>query len=136
MRPGSANVSPSLMFLFGGIFALIGVFTGLSRASFAAGAEHARGEITSLETRSHGSGRRRSHSTYADVSFADAAGERHTFHTKIENGDWRVHEEIDVIYRPGLPGNARVGGFLNQWLMPLFFVVGGLGAIGVGWLRS
>jgi hypothetical protein len=132
------SASPFWCYLLGGVFCVIGLFMALSHASFVASAEHARGEIQNLKTESHGSGRRRSHTTWADVSFTDSRGAAHTLHTEVEDGfgGWDLHEQVDVVYPSGAPELARVGGFQNQWGIPLLLVFFGLISIGYGWLQS
>ena len=137
-RRSSAKLSPTMLYLLGAVGVLVGLFMGLGHASFLAGAQHARGEVMNVQTVSHHSGRRgSSHSTYLDVRFVDARGAAHTFHSKAEGfGSWHLHDSVDVAYPAGSPQLARIGGFGNQWMLPLLLFFGGLASIAVGWFRA
>jgi hypothetical protein len=137
MMRGSAKLSPLMLYLLGGLGVVIALFMSINHASFLASAEHAKGEVLNVRTVSHHSGRHHGHSTYLQVRFEDSRGASHTFESQVNGlGQWHLHERVDVAYPAGLPQLAQVGGFGNQWTLPLFLGLGGLVAIGVGWFRA
>ena len=138
MRPDPSKASPGFMYVLGAGAVAVALFMGLGRASFLASGEHAVGAVVDLTTTSHRHGRRHSHSTWVEVSFKDSRGATHTFNANVQDGfgGWHLDDEVDVVYPAGQPQLAQVGGFQNQWMVPVILLVAGMGAIAAGWFRA
>ena len=138
MRRDPAKASPAFLYVVGGAAVVVALFMGLGRASFLSSGEHAIGAVMNVTTTSHRHGRGRSHSTWVEVRFRDSKGDTHTINANVQDGlgGWHLDDEVDVVYPAGQPQLAQVGGFQNQWLVPMILLVAGLGGIAVGWFRA
>ncbi|MFH8789208.1 DUF3592 domain-containing protein [Streptomyces roseoverticillatus] len=113
------------------------IFAGMS-VSFLTDAQRARGTVVALDWREdHGGGSRTAHAddapaAYPVVEFTSADGTLRKFRDSAGSNppSYEVGEQVEVLYRPGSPEDARIKGFLSLWLMPLIF--GGIGLVFTG----
>ncbi|MFF4531582.1 DUF3592 domain-containing protein [Streptomyces sp. NPDC001407] len=130
--PRGLNVA---MIAIGALCLVIGlVFAGISVA-FLTNAERARGTVVALdwqEDRDGGSRQDNPPVAYPVVEFTSANGARTRFQDSAGSNppSYKVGEQVEVLYRPDAPEDARIKGFLSLWLLPLLF--GGIGLIFTG----
>ncbi|MCC3773838.1 DUF3592 domain-containing protein [Streptomyces sp. UNOB3_S3] len=113
------------------------IFAGVS-VSFLTDAKRARGTVVALDWREdHGGGSRKVRSddepvAYPVIEFTPADGTPRKFRDSAGSNppSYEVGEQVEVLYRPGSPEDARIKGFLSLWLMPLIF--GGIGLVFTG----
>jgi len=123
---------------FGALFLVVAlILTGVT-VSFLADAERAKGTVVTLAWRddhTNSSRKRRANDgpvAYPVVEFTSADGTRTTFRSSTGSNppSYETGEQVEVLYRPGSPEDARIDGFASLWLLPLIF--GGIGLVATG----
>lgn len=114
------------------VFAAIGlamlagtVFLIMNTRTFLAGAITAQGTVIDLV-----SSRSSNSTTYAPVvRFVTDKGEKIEFTSGTSSNppSYSQGENVEVLYQPGKPHDARIHGFVSLWLGPM--ILGGLGSI-------
>lgn len=113
------------------------IFTGVS-VSFLTDAKRVRGTVVALDWREdHDGGSRKaraddSPAAYPVVEFTPVDGTPRKFRDSAGSNPpaYEVGEQVEVLYRPDSPEDARIKGFLSLWLLPLIF--GGIGLVFTG----
>ncbi|MFE7316062.1 DUF3592 domain-containing protein [Streptomyces sp. NPDC057555] len=121
----------------GALLLAVGLITAGVSISYLTNAERARGTVTGLEWSGGGSiGRRGSSSGSAHpvVEFTTADGTSRTFRGSAGSSPpaYEVGERVEVLYRADSPGDARINGFIQMWVLPLVMGGIGLGFTGIG----
>ena len=132
----SASRNPVALFAIAAMLLVFSLISGVRSARIAFGAQHAPGEVVELGHRTSG-GRHRRKVDYPIVRFRDAAGVERTIEGKVADnfGMWRVGERVDVLFPPGQPERAQVGGFYSLWSTALGFGLGAIAAAFAGLRR-
>ncbi|MFI9307364.1 DUF3592 domain-containing protein [Streptomyces triculaminicus] len=126
------------MFAVGALCLVAGlIFAGVS-VSFLTDAQRARGTVVALDWREdHDGGSRTAHgddapAAYPVVEFTSADGTPRKFRDSAGSNppSYKVGEQVEVLYRPDAPEDARIKGFLSLWLAPL--ILGGIGLVFTG----
>ncbi|MGK5543184.1 DUF3592 domain-containing protein [Streptomyces sp. URMC 127] len=110
------------------------IFAGIS-VSFLTDAERAPGTVVALDWQEdYGGGSRKARSddppaAHPVVEFTPAGGTPRKFRDSAGSNppSYEVGEQVEVLYRPDSPGDARINGFASLWLLPLIF--GGIGLV-------
>ncbi|MFJ5674624.1 DUF3592 domain-containing protein [Streptomyces sp. NPDC093097] len=122
----------------GVLLSAVGLIAAGVSISYLTGAERARGTATGLEWSGGGSiGRRGSSSSpsaHPVVEFTTADGTSRTFRGSAGSSPpaYEVGERVEVLYRADSPGDARINGFIQMWVLPLVMGGLGLGFTGIG----
>jgi hypothetical protein len=127
-RSGNPIINTFLGILFlviGGIFALVGLFSGLSSLVFLPGTVSATGTIIHCEEVPDGQG---DLSCEPTVRFQTQSGQTVTFVSSFDS-DYHQGDTVTVVYHPAHPQDARITSFGITWAFPAIF--GGLGLIGL-----
>ncbi|KJY41556.1 hypothetical protein VR41_12085 [Streptomyces sp. NRRL B-1568] len=126
------------MFAVGALCLVAGlIFTGIS-VSFLTDAKRAPGTVVALDWREDpDGGSRTGHAddapaAYPVIEFTSADGTPRRFRDSAGSNppSYKVGEQVEVLYRPNSPEDARIKGFLSLWLLPLIF--GGIGLVFTG----
>jgi hypothetical protein len=67
------------------------------------------------------------------VEFVAADGKRYQFISTVSSSffDYKLDQQVPVLYKPSSPSDARIDGFWHNWAAPLFLV--GFGGWGLLW---
>jgi hypothetical protein len=102
--------------------------------SFISSARQAVGKIEGYEQkkstkRSRSGGTRRTTTHRPRFTFQDDQGREHKVTSSVggSKGAFKVGEEVEVLYDPQNPTDARINTFIQMWLGPL--VIGGVGLV-------
>ncbi len=136
------------IFLVIGLGMLVGaVYNFQSTRTFVAGAELTVGTVVELERReSRDSDGNRSVTYYPVVRYPLPAGGEHQFRSSTGSNppSYRQGQQVEVLYLPNNPYEARINGFFSLWGMPLILsgmglafagLLGGIFYAGVRWRR-
>lgn len=126
--------SPSGMDIFGPLMALhmlimvgVGAYFALKSGNLAANGEAAHGTVVDMKRGSKGS-------LSPIVEFTTASGQRirMTAITSSKNPDYRIGEQITVLYLPSDPSTNAIQSFGEMWVMPTVFLPIGFGGVAGG----
>jgi Protein of unknown function (DUF3592) len=116
---------PLLIGLFiGGVFAIIGVMMLRDSVNSVAHMSRGRGQVIDMVVHSGSKG-----STYAPViEYVADNGDTYRFTSDIYSSppSHQVGDQVDVLYDPVHPIDARENAFLTLWLFPLVFGLPGM----------
>lgn len=114
------------------VFTVVGVWQGVSEIAFRLEAQSTEGTVIRLIQTS------RREYTAPIVQF-DVDGKKFEVGTRVSPTYYSIGEKVTVFYSPAQPEYARVGSFMEEWLFPIAFSIGGAGCIAMGvamWRRS
>lgn len=114
-----------IFIVLGGIFGLVGLFSGLSSLLFFPGTVSASGTIVHCNEVTDGQG---DISCQPTIRFQTQAGQTITFVSSVDS-DYKEGDTVTIAYHPAHPQDARISGFLVTWALPVVF--GALGLIGL-----
>ncbi|GEB52011.1 MULTISPECIES: DUF3592 domain-containing protein, partial [Streptomyces] len=127
------------MLALGTVFLIVGLVTAGMSASLLADSERVPGTVVKLEWRKGGhetsrDGPRDQVVAYPVVAYTPEGGVPTRFRgsTGSNPPSYEEGEQVEVLYRPGSPGDARINGFASLWMLPLIFGGTGLLFVGIG----
>jgi hypothetical protein len=129
--------SPAWYYVFGVAFVLYSLVAGYRTANFLASAARTRGTVVDWSLEKMGRPSRPLRVRFPEVYFEDPPGTPHRVTGKAEIVlRSRIGDEFEVVYPPGMPHKAELGGFHNQWSTTVYVGVAGIALLVLGWRRA
>lgn len=127
MKKNPLKWSATIFSLMGLPFLAIALGVGFSNYSFIQKAEQTTGTVVDLIYSRKGMARPK-------VVYAIPDGRNYTYVSSNASNppSFRVDEQVDILYDPKNPGNARIKSFGSLWLLPLIFGAFGTIFMGIG----
>jgi hypothetical protein len=115
---GCATIFANLFFM---AFCLWGVYAAYVSWQLETGGERTTGVVVRLDEQDDPDG---GCCTYVPVVEFEAGGRTYSFQgdTASDPPQYRVNEEVSVLYDPSDPDTAQIDKFSERWLMPLILI--------------
>jgi hypothetical protein len=123
-NPLGGIIGGPVIMLFGLGIAYLGWNFRARTLDFIADSSRAAGSVVEMQTRQDSEG---DTLFYPVVEFTTAEGETVRFQSSTGSAPpaFEVGEEVEVLYDPALPENARISSFIDLWLFPTILLAFG-----------
>ena len=135
-HPALVKVVLAIILLHGVVMLVVGGILFVHSVAFvsaAVGADATVSHVESEQTVSGGADQVPGVVYRPTFTFQDTSGQQHT--VKLDHAsssyDFRVGEQMEILYDPDDPQRLRIRSFSGTWLFPAWFLGFGVGAIGV-----
>lgn len=124
---------PTIVLALAGLLVLASLLAAIGTARFAAGAETAAGRVVDVDVRSNG-GAASERAYFPVVEFRPTTSAAPVRFSATGSGarEYRIGDEVDVLFRTDEPTDARLKGAIALWSTPALYAFGAVLMLGTG----